>query len=413
MLPSATAFHPLTAPMLTFAFALPLCFSHAPSGAFDVRDDWPQWGGPARNGVSSESKWSSKGKDAPLWKTQLGLGYSAVAVQAKRVFTLGYDAEMNLAVVYCLDANTGEELWTHTYPAKIWDLYHGGGTLTTPTADGEYVYVSEREGWLHCLSAKNGEVVWAKHVTPEFQLDSPQWGFSASPVVLGDALILNYGKVLAFDKKSGAPRWQSKKGYGDAYSTPVEFALGGKPALAVFAGTGLVMLSPADGSELAFTPWETKYQVNAMSPVVLDQRLFISSGYGRGCALVDYSGKEPKVAWENKDMCNQMSGCVAWKGHLFGFDEKVLKCLDLAGKERWRQRGLGQGALSIADGRLLVMTEDGELIVAEASGEGFKELSRRKVLDGGPCWTVPVLSDGVVYVRNHAGELAALDHRMP
>ena len=398
--------------MLLLALTLASCGAPSVPGS-DVRDDWPQWGGPQRSGVSRETKWDSKGKAEPLWKTQIGIGYSSVAVQGKRVYTLGFDKDVGVDVIYCLDAATGKELWTETYPAKIFDLYHGGGTLTTPAVDGGFVYVSEREGWLHCLSADKGEVVWQKQCAKEFALDTPQWGFAASPVVLGDAVILNYGKVFAFDKKSGAPRWQTKTSYGDAYSTPIDLQLGGKPALAIFAGKGLVVLSPSDGSELAFTPWETRYQINAMTPVVLDQRVFISSGYERGCALIDLAGHEPKVTWENKSMRNQMSGCVPWNGCLYGFDDKMLKCMDLEGKERWRERGLGQGALSIADGRLIVMSEDGELVVAEAAPEAYHELARTKVFDGGTCWTVPVLSDGVIYVRNHAGELAALDHRSP
>jgi outer membrane protein assembly factor BamB len=396
--------------MLLSALTLP--FLAAPSSLRDPRDEWPQWGGPQRTGVSGETKWSSKGKSEPLWKAQLGIGYSSVAVAGKRVFTLGYDKDTENDVVYCLDASTGEELWVQAYPAKIMDLYHGGGTLTTPTVDGELVYVSEREGKLRCLKAKNGDVVWEKDAGKEFDLGIPQWGFSASPVVLGDNVILNYGKVFAFDKKKGGPVWQTKKGYGDAYSTPIDFAFGERRALAVFGGTGLVILA-GDGAELSFTPWETRYNVNAMTPVVLDRRMFISSGYDRGCALLDLSGKEPKVTWESKVMRNQMSGAVAWQGHLYGFDDKVLKCIDLEGNEKWRERGLGLGALSIADGRLIVISEEGELVIAEASGAGFKELARQKVLDGGICWTVPVLSDGVIYARNHAGELVALDHRAP
>ncbi len=398
--------------MLTLALPLALCGALADPTP-PARDDWPQWGGPTRSGVSSETGWSSQGKPQPLWKVQLGIGYSSVAVKGQRVYTLGYDDELDLDVVYCLDAATGAEIWTHAYPAKIWDLYHGGGTLTTPALDGAHVYVSEREGGLLCLKAESGEVVWSKQAAQEFGVTPPQWGFSGSPVVLGERVILNYGKVFAFDKHTGKPVWQSKKDYGDAYSTPIDFRLGQKPALAVFAGTGLVVLASEDGAELAFTPWETQYKVNAMTPVVLDQRVFISSGYDRGCALIDFSGASPKVAWENKGMRNQMSGSVPWQGHLYGFDDKVLKCIDLEGQELWRERGLGQGALSIADGRLLVLSEDGELIVAEASSAAYRELARTKVFDGGICWTVPVLSAGVVYARNHAGELAALDHRLP
>jgi len=380
-------------------------------------DDWPQWGGPERTGVSKERGWSAKGKEKPLWKQQLGLGYSSVAVVGKRLYTLSHDKELEQDLVHCLDALSGEEQWVHAYPAKLLDLYHGGGTLTTPTVDveggGEFVYVSEREGKLFCLRAKDGEVVWEKDATKEFGLEVPQWGFSASPLVSGDALILNYGRVFAFDKKTGAPRWKTKKGYGDAYSTPIEFVLHEKPALMVFAGTGLVALSLDDGAEHAFLPWKTQYDVNAMTPLVFGPRVFISSGYDHGCAMVDFAGAEPKIVWESKVMRNQMSGAVPWQGHLYGFDDKVLKCIDLEGKELWRSRGLGQGSLSIADGRLIVISEDGELVVAEAVSTEFKELARTKVFDGGICWTVPVLANGIIYVRNHAGELAALDHRQP
>jgi outer membrane protein assembly factor BamB len=376
-----------------------------------AREDWPQWGGPARTGVSRESGWSSEGRPEPLWKQTLGIGYSSVAVAGQRVYTLGFDRETEHDVIYCLDALSGEIRWVQGYPAKILDLYHGGGTLTTPAVDGERVYVSEREGWLHCLAAEDGEILWERQVKKELGLDLPQWGFSGSPVVLGDALVLNYGKVVAFDKRSGEPRWSSAKHYGDAYSTPVDLDLGGRPALAVFGGSGLALLGAADGGELAFAPWKTKYDVNAMTPVVLEQRVFISSGYDKGCALLDLSQGEPKVLWESKVMRNTMSGALPWQGHLYGFDEKVLKCIDLEGEERWRERGLGQGALTIADGRLIAISEEGEVVVAEATPERYRELSRAKVFDGGVCWTVPVLSGGIVYVRNHAGELAALDHR--
>lgn len=397
----------MTFALLSFASAL-LAGGSLPNQA---REDWPQWGGPARTGVSQEATWSPAGKDAPLWQKNVGLGYSSVAVAGGRLYTLGYDKDLELDVVHCLDAVTGEEVWTHAYPSKIWDLYHKGGTLTTPSVDGDVVYVAEREGRVHCLDAKTGEVKWEKELAKENGLDVPQWGFSASPFVLGDALVLNYGKVIALDKRTGAPLWKTEKSYGDAYSTPIDITYKGAPALAVFTGSGLAIFAAKGGAEVALTPWETKYDVNAMTPVVLGERLFISSGYDKGCALVDLSGAKPKIAWESKAMRNQMSGAVHWEGHLYGFDDKVLKCLDLAGEEKWRERGLGMGALSIAGGRLIVMGEEGDLVIAAAKPDAYQELSRTKVFDGGTCWTVPVISGGIVYVRNQAGELAALDHR--
>jgi outer membrane protein assembly factor BamB len=399
--------------MFSFLFALVLLGGGLRPTPLPNSEDWPQWGGPKRTGVSAETGWSSQGKPEPMWKTEVGLGYSSVAIAAKRLYTLGHDKEAELDVVHCLDADTGAEVWTYTFPSKLMDLYHGGGTLTTPTVDGEVVYVSEREGKLFCLEAKSGDVVWQKDAKKEFALDLPQWGFAASPVVLGDTLILNYGRIFAFDKKTGKELWSTKKSYGASYSTPVDLALGEQKALATFGGTGLVVLAAKDGAELSFLPWKTQYEINAMTPRVFDRRVFISSGYDHGCALVDLAAKEPKIVWESKVMRNQMSGAVPWKDCLYGFDEKVLKCIDLEGKELWRERGLGQGALTIADGRLIVMSEEGELVVAEATSEAFKELARTKVFDGGTCWTVPVLANGVIYVRNHAGELAALDHRKP
>jgi len=389
---------------------LALCFATLSSLPGNGPDDWPGWGGPKRNGVSSETGWAVKGAEQPLWRVEVGLGYSSVAVHGKRLFTLGYDKDTELDVLRCLDALSGEELWVHAWPAKLMDLYHGGGTLTTPTVAGEFVYVSEREGVLQCLKAADGTLVWQKSLAKELALTIPQWGFSASPLLMGDELLLNYGALFAFDAKSGALRWKTEKSYGDAYSTPVECTLSGKPALALFGGSGLALLAPG-GKELGFTPWKTQYDVNAMTPVVFGERLFLSSGYDKGCALVDLGGAAPEIVWESKVMRNQMSGAVPWGDHLYGFDDKVLKCIDLGGKELWRERGLGQGALSIADGKLLVVSEDGELIVAAAEPAGYREFSRRKAVDGGVCWTVPVLASGIVYVRNHAGELVALDHR--
>ncbi len=374
-------------------------------------DDWPQWRGPRSDGASSESKWDPQGRAEPIWKTNVGLGYSSLAVKDGRLYTIGFDRDLEQDVVFCLEAETGEEVWTYAYPAKIWDLYHGGGTLTTPTVEGEFVYVSEREGELRCLRAKDGTEVWSKKAAKELGFDTPTWGFSASPLVAGERLILNYGGVVAFDKKSGAVQWRTKKNYGHAYSTPASLELGSERALAVFAGKGLVVLSEKDGRELGFTPWETRYDINAMTPVVSGNRVFVSSGYDRGCALVELGAEKPQVLWESKVMKNHMAGAILWDGYLYGFDEAVLKCIDLEGKEVWNERGLGKGAHSVAGGKLIVLSEAGELVIAEASPKGFQALSRAKVLDGDVCWTMPVLANGLIYCRNHAGDLVCLDHR--
>lgn len=391
--------------VLSIAFASPLLLSAA-SG-----HDWPQWRGPARDGISRESGWSAAGAEESSWERDVGLGYSTVSIVKGRLYTEGFDEAGGKDVLWCLDAATGAVLWSHSYPSRIWNEMHGGGTLATPSVDGEDVYVLNREGRFLRLDAESGEVRWERDLCKELDLKPPRWGFSASPLVLEEAIVLNLGTVLALDKQTGKPIWRTGKSYGDAYSTPVDFVLGEKRALAVFAGEGLAILSRAEGAELAFHPWKTKYDINAATPVVSQQRVFISSGLDRGAALIDLAGEEPRVVWESKVMRNRMSGCVLWGEHLYGFDESVLKCIDLDGNERWRARGLGDGALVAADGRLICVSSRGELVVAEASPEEYRELSRAKALEGGVFWTTPVLSDGRIYLRSSLGRLVCRDHR--
>ena len=196
---------------------------------------------------------------------------------------------------------------------------------------------------------------------------------------------------------------------GASYSSPIAFNLDGIRRLAVFLASGLVILNAENGQELSQQPWKTKYDVNAATPIVSGDKVFISSGYNTGCALVQVSGDKPTVIWQNKSMRNHFNSCVLWEGYLYGFDESELKCLDFqTGEEKWSQKGLGKGSLMFADNKLIIMGDKGDLVIAEASPEGFKEISRAKVLSG-LCWTVPVLSGGKLYCRNHPGDLVCLD----
>ena len=376
--------------------------------------DWPCWNGPEHNGVSRETGWSVEGKSEPLWRAQVGLGYSSFALQGGRLFTLGHDAEKKLDTVFCFDAESGKPLWTHSYASELWAQSHGGGTLSTPSADGEVVYTSEREGELLCLKVADGSVVWRHQAVKDFGVPTPTWGFAASPLVLEQRLILNYGQVLALDKKDGHLLWRTERNYGHAYSTPIEIQHGEKRALVVFDGSGLGVVALEDGRELAFAPWDVVDKVKSMTPVALGTGVFLSA-YPWGATLIDLAGEAPRKVWASKVMSNQMAGCVPWEEKLYGFDIQLLKCIDGDGQELWRERGIGAGAVSVAAGRLLIVSGEGDLIVAEASPAGYKPLSRRHVLDvaGAPFWTIPVLADGRIYVRSHAGELVALDHRQP
>jgi outer membrane protein assembly factor BamB len=405
----------MTTTTIRFALAaltLPglLVTTPAPASGDAAGLDWPQWRGPARTGVSVESNWDPAGTPEPVWRRDLGLGHSSFAIADGRVFTLGYDAEAKRDRVFCFDADSGDEIWRHEYAAEIWDNAHDGGTLTTPTVVGEVVYTSNREGRAFCFDADDGDVRWSRDLRADHDLEPPTWGYSASPLVVDDRVYLNVGRVIALDRHTGADVWTTERSYGNAYSTPAPFERGGRAYLAVLGGDGLGVVGRADGADVAFYEWVKNPQIYPMTPVVVDDRIFISAGYNRGCVMLRLTDDGLEEVWAGRVMRNKMSGCVLWEGHLYGFDESILKCIDLDGNEQWRQRGLGTGSMSIAGGRLVILDGKGQVIVAEARPDAYVELSRHEVFDDGTAWSTPVLSHGRVYCRSSLGPMACLDY---
>jgi len=401
----------LRALFVPFLFGAALC---APLSAIDGPDvaggEWSTWRGPNRNGISPDTEWSIVGAAEPLWSAKVGLGYSAVAIHAGRVYTLGFDVEKDRDVVTCLSEDTGEVLWTYEYPALIFNNGHEGGTLSTPTVDDDRVYVKDREGKLFCLDAATGALRWSKDLRAIYGPELGLWGFSSAPVIVDDAVIIDAGMTFSFDKMTGDLRWKSRD-YGNGYSTPVEFAARGRRWLAVMNATGLVILDPATGEEKALHEWKTFNNINAATPVIVDDRIFISSGANHGCAMLRWTGERLETLWESKVLKTAMNAAVLWQDHLYGFDDGVLKCIDLDGNEQWAERGLGLGAMIVANGFLVVMDKDGSLVIADAVPVRFNEVHRFKVLDGGKYWTTPIVTGGRIYCRNSLGDLVCLDHR--
>ncbi len=379
-------------------------------GASASAEDWPAWRGPNGTGISSESMWDSKGKGEALWATNVGLGYTSFVVSDNRVITAGHQDGQDQDTIFCFNATTGDTIWTHSYASKKHDQAHKGGSLTTPTIDGDRVYALGREGQFFCLNFADGAVIWTKHLKDEYDLEYPTWMFSASPLISDEMVIINVGRTIALDKSTGAEIWQTGK-TGHAYSTPHPLTVDGRRCLAVFNSNGLYIYARSDGAELASLEWKTQYDINAATPIVMGNRIFISSGQNRGCAMLEFTGDDLEVLWENKSMANKMTGCVLVNDHLFGFDNRELKCIDLDGNEKWIERGLGNGTLMAADGRLIVITGKGDLVVADASPGGFTPLSQARVLEGGVFWTMPVLANGLIYCRNSLGDIVCRDHR--
>jgi outer membrane protein assembly factor BamB len=287
-----------------------------------------------------------------------------------------------------------------------------GGPGATPTVDGDRVYTLSRAGHLHCLDAATGKVVWMKHLVNDLGGKAPKWGYSGSPLVLGKSVIVDAGApgaaTVAFDKATGGIAWKD----GDeaaGYSTPLAFENGGKQYLALFNAFGLVVREADGGKTVAKQEWKTNYDVNAATPIVSGDKVFVASGYGKGGAQFQFTGSELKSVWQTKKMRNQFSTCVLWQGYLYGFDESKLTCLDFAnGDVKWTQEDLGKGSLMLADGRLIIQSEKGDLVIAAAAPDGFKELARAKVLDQ-RCWVVPVLANGRIYCKNNVGDLIGRD----
>ena len=373
-------------------------------------EDWPNWRGPDHNGISKETGWSTKWPaEGPkkLWRAEVGIGFASFAVSQGRAYTSGNANDTD--TVFCFDANSGKELWKHSYAAKLDPKYYEGGPSATPTVDGERVYMFSKRGVLHCLDAAKGTVVWSKDLAAELKANMPTWGFASSVLIEGDLALLNVGSLgAAFDKKSGKTVWSSGP-EESGYATPVPFGGGSARAVMLAVKQHVVAVTAKDGKELWRFPWKTTYDVNAADPILAGSQVFISSGYNHGGGVFDVSTKPPTRRWENKNMRNHMNSCVVWKDHIYGVDDGQLRCLGFAtGEVKWTDKVSGKGSLMLADGKLIVLSEKGTLLVAEASPDGFKPIARTQAL-GGKCWTAPVLANGKIYCRNAAGAVVCLD----
>lgn len=366
--------------------------------------DWPHFRGPERNGISSEPAPARLPAGGPrtLWEAKIGEGYATVAVAAGRAYAAGNYSGQDY--VSCIDVATGKVKWQHKHPCGAGDY---GGPRATPAVAGGRVFTLSREGVVFCLDAASGKVLWRKDVARETGAPTPQWGFAGSPTVLGNRLYLNVGAAgSALDTASGRIVWASRGG-PSGYASVVPFQNGSQTALGVFAGTALIAVDPASGRRLWEFGWQTSYDVNAADPIFSGDSVFISSNYGKGGALLRFAGGRPNQVWFSRSMKNHFNTSVLVGGLLFGNDENTLRCLDWrTGAERWSMRGMGKGGLIAAGGRLLALTERGELVLANA-GPRFEELGRAQVLDG-TCWSQPTLSDGRLFCRNHEGRLVCL-----
>lgn len=378
--------------------------------------DWLHYRGPHRDGIALE-KWTPPSRGAALreaWRANVGVGTSSVTVSGNRLYTCGHSAGQE--IVQCLDAVSGKQLWRFAHPVALDPNLFEGGSRSTPTVTKEGVYVLSHEGHLHCLDPQSGAVLWQKHLVRDFGGRKPEWGYSGAPLVDGERLILDAGgssgSTLALNRLTGILIWKSGS-EAAGYASPVILPLEPEPALVLFKAEGLVGCNPETGKPLWSFPWETSYQINAATPLLVGKdRIFISSGYNTGAALVSIASGKATQIWRNKNLRAHINSPVLWGDALFGIDGNTgggnLVCLNPnTGEKRWEEKSVKGGALIAASGLLLIVSEKGDLVVAEASADSFRQIHRQAVLKN-RTWAQPVLAHGRLYLRDNVGTLVCL-----
>ena len=378
--------------------------------------DWERFRGPRGDGIVEECKWnplSLASNVKILWRDNIGAGYSSLTIRGKWLYTAGYTNGNN--VIYCMEAATGKKKWEYSFRSG---RGQGGyvGPRSTPVSDGAYVYFVGQEGEVICLDSNSGYMKWEKNLAKDFGAKAPTWGYSASPWLEDEMLILNantYG--IAIKKKTGEKIWSSPEGIG-GYATPVVYSSKGKKCAAIFGQKAIYGVDITSGELLWSFPWKTAYDVHAADPIVYDNKVFFTSGYGTGCALIEIGEREPKLLWQNKNICAHFSSCVLLKGVIYGINGNAgggaLRAVDFSsGSLKWSEN-LGFGSLIALGDKLVVFSETGTLTVADATPAGYKCIATHKLMEIPAkikCWTAPVFNDGIIYCRNSAGDIMAVD----
>ena len=394
-----------------------------------IEDDpaqWPGFRGASRDGVYTgptlRTDWNQKAPKS-AWKTKVGGGHSSMTIARGRLFTLEQCSEGEAITAYNL--TDGKGLWRHVSPGEFNDSWSFGGIgpRTTPTWDDGRLYTMGAEGQLHCLDAKTGKVVWQKNIFENFGTRNLPFGMSASPLVAGGRLIITAGAragtakdtVFALDKQTGEILWRAAA-ENQAYMSPMTATLAGREQLLLCAGREIQGLSLEEGEILWTVRWTVSGGNNIAQPIVVDDtHVFISSGYGKGCGLVEVSQTDGefsgKLVWENKRLKNKFTSSVLHEGHLYGLDSSGndssgggdganLVCLKAeSGDEVWRGENYGHGQILLAQGHLIIQCENGDLALVKATPASHQQIARLPSLPG-KTWNNPALAGGRLYVRN-------------
>lgn len=369
--------------------------------------DWPQFLGPTRNGVSPETiTWPP----AILWHKDIGEGFAAPVV-ANGKLILFYRSN-GKEIVDCLDGASGAKVWSYDYPTTYRDDFgFDEGPRSAPSIADGAVFTFGAQGVLTAVEFATGKKRWIVDTNKQFGVKKGWFGAAGSPLVEAGKVLVHVGGqgagIVAFDAKTGAVAWKSTNDEA-SYSSPTVATIAGARHAFFLTRAGLVDLDPSNGAVRFSFPFRSRSSasVNAATPLVIGNQVFISASYGTGAALLEVNGSEYKKVWANDDsMSNHYSTCVYRDGYLYGFhgrqeEGQALRCVQLkTGKVMWSVDGYGAGTVTLAGDRLLILRESGELVLAPASSDGFHPTAHQNILNK-VVRAYPALADGRLYARD-------------
>jgi outer membrane protein assembly factor BamB len=412
--------------------ALGLCLW---ASATTSADDWPQWRGPKRDGVWRETGIVEK-FDTPqlglVWRAEISSGYSGPTVAAGRVYVTDRVVKpAQVERVHCFDSKTGKNLWTHTYDCPYEGVGYDAGPRASVTIDDGRAYSLGAMGHLFCFDAAKGDILWKKDLNKEYNIQMPQWGIAASPLIEGDLLIIQVGGadeacLVAFDRKTGQERWRALKDRA-GYSAPIVLERAGKRILICYTGDNVVGLDPQTGKVHWQYPFPPRQMVIGIStPVVSADKLFLTNFFDGSLMLkLDHDKPGVEKLWQragesekNTDALHSIITTPLFEGdYIYGVDsygelrcldartgDRIWESLDAVPKARWATIHFVRNGEHV-----WMFNERGELIIADLSPKGYQEISRTKLLEptldqlrqrGGVCWSHPAFADKHVFARN-------------
>jgi len=371
---------------------------------------WTDFRGPNRAGVYSETEietaWPAAGLPR-LWKQPVGGGYASFTVGEGRAYTIEQRRDQEAVAAY--DVETGRELWAFGYPAQFEEVLGGPGPRATPVYADGLVYSLGANGDLYCLSAKTGQPKWSKNILADNDAKNIHWAMAGSPLMVDEKVIVTPGgasgkSIVAYNCLTGEPVWKSLNDRA-GYTSPILATLAGRRQIVWISGERAVGLAAEDGKLLWNFAFPAKMDMNCSQPVVIDDaHVLLSSAMGQGAALLEIAQNgdayAARAVWQNNRLKNKFNSSVLYQGYVYGFDEAILACIDAnTGELKWKGGRYGFGQLLLAGGYLVVLTEDGDVVLVRATPDGHQELARFSAIQG-RTWNIPAIDNGLLLVRN-------------